>query len=340
MFTNNVGKVFRGESIGEVFLKIRSSMLNKGIAKVVPTRLVPTLELLNPTIIITDPTQRLFYSEHRAYNLVYNIVEAYMLFNSSSQVKPFAEFNKKMMDYSDDKVTLNSAYGQYLAKHIHEIVEKLRYDSDTRQAALNIYTTEYGLSDTKDVPCTLNLHFLIRDGALNLTVYMRSNDLFWGFQYDVFMFTVMQEIVAKELGLPVGIYTHCPTSLHVYEYHWKMLRKINANNLVKTPGFNFDSDVSGAASASNLIVQLCESKQAGLKIAEVLKKVPVSKYLPIHLVILEYLYKHHRNLFKGLTADLKLQNGWFAPFTKRWLLNDSPITRASVRPDAPCTRLN
>jgi thymidylate synthase len=46
---------------------------------------------------------------------------------------------------------------------------------------------------------------------------MRSNDIWMGFPYDVFSFTAMQCLMAMELGLGIGTYTHIAGSLHLYE---------------------------------------------------------------------------------------------------------------------------
>lgn len=323
----NIGRVFKGESIGEVFLKVRKRMLDPTIANTVPSRVALTKELLNPTIVISDPRQRLFYSEHRSYSLIYGIVEAYMLFNKTNHVATFAEYNKNILNYSDDGSHINSAYGYHIAEYIPLIVQRLKYDLGSRQAALNIYSTRYGLMETKDVPCTLNLHFLVRENKLNLTVYMRSNDLFWGFQYDVFMFTSLQEVVANELGLELGYYTHCPTSLHVYEYHWEMLEQISKENITFVKPMEYKTNIQGAISASILITKLVgisgTTEQERIGIAKALSEVRPSKLSPLHLVMLEYLYKYDRMCFSIATQRglSKFKNQWFAPFVKRWYIN-------------------
>ncbi len=320
----NIGRVFKGESIGEVFLKVRKRMLDPTIANVVPSRVALTKELLNPTIVISDPKQRLLYSEHRSYSLIYGIVEAYMLFNKTNKLDVFAAYNNNIRNYSDDGSHINSAYGYHIAEYLPHVIQRLKYDLGSRQAALNIYSTKYGLIETKDVPCTLNLHFLVRDNKLNLTVYMRSNDLFWGFQYDVFMFTSLQEIVANELGLELGYYTHCPTSLHVYEYHWDMLEQMDKSNTIFVKPISFETNIQGATSASLIISKLVgaegttDIERNGM--ARMLSEIKPSKYSPLHLVMLEYLYKHDKANFAVATAKQrhKLKNTWFAPFTKRW----------------------
>ena len=224
MSNNHIGLSFSGKSWSELFLNL---CLEVNRAPIVSTRIGRTKELLNPVIVLENPRKRLFFSNRRSFNLAYALVESTMLFSQNSDVRTFASYNKRMSSYSDDGEKINSAYGQYIEPYLGKLVEKLSTDSNTRQACLRIYDSHYGVVDvTKDVPCTLNLHFLIRDGKLNLTVYMRSNDLFWGLQYDLFMFTVLQEVIANSLGLEPGVYIHCPSSLHVYDYHWETLGMI------------------------------------------------------------------------------------------------------------------
>jgi thymidylate synthase len=45
---------------------------------------------------------------------------------------------------------------------------------------------------------------------------MRSNDAFKGLPHDIFAFTMLQELAARKLGLPMGEYGHFVTSLHLY----------------------------------------------------------------------------------------------------------------------------
>ncbi len=100
----------------------------------------------------------------------------------------------------------------------------------SRQVVLQIWNGELDMPDpaprSKDVPCNLVSHLIVRDKKLDWLQVMRSNDLFWGFPYNVIQFTTLQEIVAGWLGLEVGSYTHLSNSLHVYERHWKDLEDV------------------------------------------------------------------------------------------------------------------
>ena len=85
------------------------------------------------------------------------------------------------------------------------------------------------LNGTKDVPCTVMFHFMIRDNKLNMNVYMRSNDAMLGHVIDVFSFTMIQELIANELDCELGEYNHFCGSFHLYEKDIEKAKKIVDN---------------------------------------------------------------------------------------------------------------
>jgi thymidylate synthase len=48
---------------------------------------------------------------------------------------------------------------------------------------------------------------------------MRSNDAYIGLPHDIFCFTMLQEVLARTLGIVLGPYTHFVGSLHLYDEH-------------------------------------------------------------------------------------------------------------------------
>jgi len=56
----------------------------------------------------------------------------------------------------------------------------------------------------------------LREGKLEWTQVMRSNDLVLGLPYNIVQFTSIQEILASWLGVEVGTYNHISDSLHIY----------------------------------------------------------------------------------------------------------------------------
>lgn len=50
-----------------------------------------------------------------------------------------------------------------------------------------------------------------------MKVMMRSNDVVLGFTNDLFTFTMFQEYVSSQTGIPLGTYSHFASSFHIYE---------------------------------------------------------------------------------------------------------------------------
>lgn len=158
----------------------------------------------------------------------------------------FVKLSKFWGPISNPDGTTNSAYGWLIWKDCscgdsRFSQEKLTpwewarrsliVDRDTRQAILKFHKREHLWFGNKDQVCTLHAMFLIRSGALNLTIVMRSNDLFFGTVYDCPFFIFLLEKMRSELltsypGLKVGKYCHFTHSLHVYERNLAAIRKI------------------------------------------------------------------------------------------------------------------
>jgi len=103
--------------------------------------------------------------------------------------------------------------------------EALTNTPHSRQAVLQIWNSQMDMPNpnpkSKDIPCNLVSHLLVRDGKLEWLQVMRSNDFFWGLPYNIIQFTTLQEVIAGWLGLDIGSYVHISDSLHAYERHWK-----------------------------------------------------------------------------------------------------------------------
>ena len=124
---------------------------------------------------------------------------------------------------------LNSNYGYYLFTKagLGFVVNELTRDNDSRRALVSIFNSHKHLfADNNDVPCTATLGFRIRDGVLNMTVHMRSQDAIYGLGNDLPFFNLCWEIVSVVLNIPQGKYHHFVESFHVYERHFDMLDTI------------------------------------------------------------------------------------------------------------------
>lgn len=96
--------------------------------------------------------------------------------------------------------------------------DALRADPDTRQAYVRVALPRHQADGVRDQVCTLHLNFLLRDGRLDLTAVMRSNDAVRGLAYDMPWFCGLLTRMAAELDPTpaVGRYHHLAHSLHLY----------------------------------------------------------------------------------------------------------------------------
>lgn len=211
-------------------------------------------ELTAPTVItLTDPRAPIMTSLARKANYRFGLSEAAWICSGSDDLSRVALFNRKMRKFSDDGKTLWGAYGPRVIGQLPHVIASLKRDPDSRQAILTTWRPMVDAVDcvvgsyasqlssgglvhandtytqtpvwdgfswrSKDTPCTVAWHFMLRNDRLNLTVFMRSNDAWLGTPYDLLSFTTVQRSVASILGVELGEYHHVVSNLHLYDEH-------------------------------------------------------------------------------------------------------------------------
>lgn len=239
-------------SANEAFLKIANKLLDKPTFQVNP-RGWGTYELPNVFIEIKNPFDRFITNKHRKLSLDYLVGEWVWYHRGSGKLNEINCYSTFWNNVSDNGEDVTSCYGKMIYKQRHSktllsqwetLIRTLKNDMNSRRAILLICNPNHLLLETNDVPCTLSLNFFIRDNKLFLTANMRSNDLVFGFSYDVPIFTLLQEKLLLELkefypSLEMGSYFHFVTSMHFYGKHKKMLNEITSspddNTLISVP---------------------------------------------------------------------------------------------------------
>lgn len=128
---------------------------------------------------------------------------------------------KKYEEYGEEGVIFGG-YGPRLfdwkdENQFSNVRELLKKKPHSRRAVIQLFDAKDLAKDHADIPCTCSLQFLIRKGKLDLHVSMRSNDAFVGLAHDVFCFSMLQEIMARDLSVEIGRYAHVAGSLHLYD---------------------------------------------------------------------------------------------------------------------------
>lgn len=197
-----------------------------------------TIELLGVAIRITKPRARISRSENRGKP--FSAIGELLWYLKGSDTLEFIE--PYVSAYKDDAVEgiIQGAYGPRLRAmrqgidQFASIETLLSKKPGSRRAVIQLFNAEDIATEHKEIPCTTTLQFHLRNGQLHMSVTMRSNDAYWGLPHDVFCFTMLQEMIARRLGVDLGEYYQYVGSMHVYEKHLDLLDQYVAEGFQRT----------------------------------------------------------------------------------------------------------
>ena len=85
---------------------------------------------------------------------------------------------------------------------------------------------------SNDPPCVISIEGIIQGKYLNLTEYIRSNDMFRGWPLNMYALIRIGEYIVNEInkrtnkGYELGIVTTISVSAHVYEHDFPYMEKV------------------------------------------------------------------------------------------------------------------
>jgi thymidylate synthase len=225
------------ESVDDLLNRVYSSLLNgSNDQRLVNTSKGNTAERIGALLRLRNPRARLSASEMRL-KLISALGEFIWYVAGSDDPAFIQHYIDWYKNVRLDSGRVPGAYGPRLFgappyDQISKVVNILKQRPNSRRAVVQLYRADdlalsLGATSTSDlfeVPCTCTLQFLNRGGTLLLVVYMRSNDAYKGLPHDVFCFTMLQEVVARAVGVELGCYVHCVGSLHLYEDDWALAK--------------------------------------------------------------------------------------------------------------------
>jgi len=168
-----------------------------------------TLDMSYP--IVTIPERKLGYR--------FMMAEASWIMNGDNKVRTIEPYSKKIVKFSDDRKFFFGAYGPQVVDQLMYVVDALVEDHLTRQAVMTIWRKNPRKS--KDIPCTISVQWIIRDHKLHCIDTMRSSDVWLGWPYDVFNFSMLSMYVllllrARGYWYNLGTLTLTAGSQHIY----------------------------------------------------------------------------------------------------------------------------
>lgn len=186
-----------------------------------------TYELLHVAIEIRDPRERWVVSRKPPINPAFAIAEVIWILAGSNEAAVLNYWFPRLPQFSGEVSAYAGAYGHRLRRHfgldqVKRACEALAANPDSRQVVLQLWDVNTDLPDSlgkprnQDVPCNIVSLLKVRNGSLEWTQVMRSNDLYRGLPYNLVQFTTLQELMAGWLKLELGSYHHWSDSLHIY----------------------------------------------------------------------------------------------------------------------------
>ena len=181
-----------------------------------------TKALFNVGFYLQNPLDNIITNPERDWKLEYAEAEWQWYLSGDRNIKKLGKIYGKIPPIwermADHRGRVNSNYGwQWLRNDQYEyIIDKLKHENDTRHAAISIYDGKENIEYENDTPCTYAVQFTIINNRLCMSVYMRSNDLWYGFCNDQYCFSMLQKKVAEDVNKEIGWYYHHAHNMHIY----------------------------------------------------------------------------------------------------------------------------
>lgn len=116
-----------------------------------------------------------------------------------------------------------------------DVVKLLKSDPSTRQAYLPIWFPEDTARDkSQRKPCTLGYHFIIRNGQLDVTYFIRSCDYSRHFRDDIYLTVRLAIWILEQCGfddIKPGKFIMHITSLHLFTGDYSLLYGVKHHEL-------------------------------------------------------------------------------------------------------------
>jgi thymidylate synthase len=194
-----------------------------------------TREVRAHTIEIEDVLNRYIVLSNRSNNVFASIAEGMWLLAGRNDLPYIEAYLRRAPDYSDDGKTWRAGYGPRLRNwngidQLAEVLSILKKDLVSRRAVAALYDPYLDFVESRDIPCNNWVHFLARNGRLDMHVAARSIDIWWGFSgVNVFEWSLLLELMAFWLKQEPGRLVFFISSLHLYQRHFDAAQRLLAD---------------------------------------------------------------------------------------------------------------
>lgn len=229
--------VIEGRNINDVYARGLLGLKRYGVRE--ESRNGPVLVAPAPVMsIYHNPCERVLFDQERDANPFFHLMEAIWMFAGRDDAAFLNRFVKDFGSrFAEEDGSLWGAYGRRWRGHfvdtesyspydenlpyldqIKICVDLLKKNPNDRRVVISMWDPTMDLDqDKRDVPCNTQLYPRIVDGALDLTIMCRSNDIIWGaYGANAVHFSFLQEAMAAGIGCKTGIMYQLSNNWHGY----------------------------------------------------------------------------------------------------------------------------
>lgn len=264
-------QVLRVRNVNDAYRKGMALIAEAGV--VTPSRNGRVLRMDEPVTTRYEHSQeRVLFDAKRNANPFFHLLEALWMLNGQNDLKTLTQILPSFGNFSDDGDTLHGAYGhrwkqwptwnQIDAKdpdyregstidQLNVVIKMLTNDPTNRRVVISMWDPSRDLdARSKDIPCNDLIKLAIVNGALDMYVFCRSNDVVYGcYGANAVHMSFLQEYLAAMIGVPIGIYEQISADYHAYmdtpyqwDTYWPITQEHEASVRLDTFAHDAESD--------------------------------------------------------------------------------------------------
>ena len=219
--------VISGRNVNDLFPQAIDLLYRDGERN--PSRAGEVLSLPHPVVsVTTKPKERVLFDPVRDANPFFHLFESLWMLDGRADAAFLNHFVKDFGDrFAEDNGEIWGAYGARWRNwwgydQLQMVIDRLKKDPNDRRIVIQMWDANVDLQGLeerpkKDVPCNTQCYVRIVNGALDLSVTVRSNDVVWGaYGANAVHFTILQEYLASMIGVTVGKFYQFSNNWHGY----------------------------------------------------------------------------------------------------------------------------
>lgn len=216
-------RVIRGRNTCQNYAAAIKMLFMEGVKT--DSRAGEVLVLDCPVMTVTErPRERVIFDSARDANPFFHLFECLWMLSGSNDAtwldKFVSDFSSR---FAEEDGVQWGAYGHRWVHHfdinqIERSIILLTENPLDRRVVIGMWDPSYDLGvSVSDVPCNTHIYPRIVNGALDLTVCCRSNDIVWGaYGSNSVHFSFLQEYMAGRIGCEVGTLYQLSNNWHGY----------------------------------------------------------------------------------------------------------------------------